>query len=98
MGERRAPLAGLFRPRLAVLLLAGLVIVGYTEEWLWDALVWDEHPTLFASVTDGALPATLLGLVVPLLATPQATHYVLDGWLWKRRKHRDLDGLLSARP
>lgn len=94
VGERRPPLAFLFRPRLAVLLLALLVLVGYTEEWLWDALVWKDHPTLFASFTDSALPTVLLGLVVPLLATPQATHYVLDGWLWKRRKHRDLEGLL----
>jgi hypothetical protein len=96
VGERRPPLARFFQPRLAVLLLSVLVLIGYSEEWLWDVLVWRDHPTLFGHVSDGALPATLLGLVVPLLATPQATHYVLDGSLWKRRKHRDLDELLRT--
>lgn len=27
----------------------------------------------------------LLALVVPLLALPQATHYLLDAWIWKVR-------------
>ena len=26
-----------------------------------------------------------LALIVPLLALPQATHYVLDGWIWRTR-------------
>lgn len=96
VGERRAPLARYFEPRFAVLLLAVLVLIGYSEEWLWDSLVWQDHPTLFGRLVDGALPAAMLGLVVPLLATPQATHYVLDGSLWKRRKHRDLDTFLET--
>jgi hypothetical protein len=32
----------------------------------------------------------LLALLVPLLALPQATHYVLDGWIWRRRDHPEL--------
>ena len=27
------------------------------------------------------------GLVVPLLAVPQITHYLLDGFLWRRRSN-----------
>jgi len=59
-------------------LLAGLA---YAEEWLWDAAVWREHPGLF--------PAPVLelerwaGVLVPLLALPQLTHYVLDAYLWR---------------
>ena len=29
------------------------------------------------------LPDALLVLVVPALILPQATHYVLDAWIWK---------------
>ncbi|MEM8710812.1 MAG: hypothetical protein AAGG01_07660 [Planctomycetota bacterium] len=96
VGERRPPLSRFFEPRLAWLLLSLLILVGYLEEWMWDALVWQEHATLFLSVTNDALPTVLLGFVVPLLATPQATHYVLDGWLWKRRAHRDLMGWMET--
>ena len=29
--------------------------------------------------------SVVLALVVPLLALPQATHYLLDAWIWKVR-------------
>jgi hypothetical protein len=32
----------------------------------------------------------VLALLVPLLALPQATHYVLDGMLWRRGDTRRL--------
>jgi hypothetical protein len=43
--------------------------------------VWRDHPSLFRfpSLDLGAWYA----LIVPLLALPQATHYVLDGFLWR---------------
>ncbi len=55
-----------------------------TEEHLWDGLVWHEH---FAWVPNAwTSPSTLEAaqfLIVPLLAVPQATHYVLDGFIWR---------------
>ncbi|WP_223642523.1 hypothetical protein [Corallococcus sp. EGB] len=65
-----------------LLLLVGLALV---EEGLWDVLVWHDRPVLFG---DGgpALEADVLALVVPLLALPQATHYVLDAFVWKAGK------------
>ena len=62
-----------------LLFLVGLALV---EEGLWDVLVWHDRPVLFG---DGApaLEADVLALVVPLLALPQATHYVLDAFIWK---------------
>ncbi|MBN9688066.1 MULTISPECIES: hypothetical protein [unclassified Corallococcus] len=62
-----------------LLFLAGLALM---EEGLWDVLVWHDRPVLFG---DGgpALEADVLALVVPLLALPQATHYVLDAFIWK---------------
>ena len=44
---------------------------------------------LFGAATVG-LPPGLLAVVVPLLMVPQATHYVLDGLLWRRKDTRRL--------
>ncbi|MEO1697444.1 MAG: hypothetical protein AAFU73_09130 [Planctomycetota bacterium] len=84
------PFARFFRPRLAILFLAVLVLVGYAEEWLWDGLVWRDHPGLFPFGPEGPAPEWALALVVPLLAVPQATHYALDGWLWRRAANPDV--------
>ena len=62
--------------------LGGLIALAWSEEWLWDRLVWHERPRLFGEGA-GALGAEVLALVVPLLALPQATHYVLDAFIWR---------------
>ena len=69
--------------------LAVLVGFAFLEETAWDLLVWHERPWLFG---DGFvnLNALALSLVVPLLAVPQLTHYVLDGFLWRRGESRRL--------
>jgi hypothetical protein len=62
-----------------------LLLLGYLEEGLWDGLIWNEHKRLFhlfaalPSVGDHALASWL----VPLLALPQMTHYVLDAFIWR---------------
>jgi hypothetical protein len=67
------------------LAFVGLVVgLGWVEELLWDRLVWHEHPSLFGGADEWHLPDRVLALVVPLLALPQATHYVLDAVLWRR--------------
>lgn len=62
-----------------------LVLLAYLEEGLWDGLVWREHLSIFAPFW--YLPPinkiTILAFVVPLLALPQSTHYVLDGFIWR---------------
>jgi hypothetical protein len=70
-------------PKLAFF-LAPLLLVAFAEEWGWDRLVWHDHAVLFPgpALDPGAF---LLVLIVPLLALPQATHYVLDAFLWKVR-------------
>jgi hypothetical protein len=35
--------------------------------------------------SDFAASAAALALLVPLLALPQATHYLLDAWIWRRK-------------
>ena len=59
-----------------------LVVLALAEELLWDWLVWHERSTLFGP-SSLELEADLMALVVPLLALPQATHYVLDAFVWK---------------
>lgn len=68
----------------AALFLAPLVVLALLEEWGWDRLVWHENGALFpgAAIEPGPF---LLTLLVPLLALPQATHYLLDAWIWKVR-------------
>ncbi len=61
---------------------ASLWAVAYLEELLWDRAVWHDHPHLFGG--DLGLDDTH-AFLVPLLAVPQLTHYILDGFLWRRR-------------
>jgi hypothetical protein len=78
---------GFFRPGMVPIYLGILVVVAYLEEGLWDALVWRDHTQFYqwlAFLPQIHEPA-LLALLVPLLAVPQATHYVLDGFIWRLR-------------
>ena len=63
-----------------------LVLLAYLEEGLWDGLVWSDHSSVFPLFSE--LPTIdsnlLLAFVVPLLSLPQTTHYVLDGFIWRR--------------
>ena len=40
--------------------------------------------------------SSLKVFLVPLLALPQATHYVLDGFVWRRRSNPQLSLFTSA--
>lgn len=66
----------------------GLIwILAYVEELIWDRGVWHERAWLFGSAWS---LESIEGLLVPLLAVPQITHYVLDGFIWKRRSSKTL--------
>jgi hypothetical protein len=73
-----------------------LVALAWLEELGWDRLVWHDHPQFFgASGLDA--PAWVLMLVVPLLATPQTTHYLLDGSVWRTSSDPNLAARLGWR-
>ena len=59
-------------------------LLAYIEELFWDCGVWHERSWLFG-------PAWNIGdfdqVLVPLLAVPQITHYILDGFIWRRRSN-----------
>ncbi len=59
-----------------------LLLLAVTEEALWDRLIWHDHPALFGP-SGGELHPILTAAVVALLACPQATHYLLDRWIWR---------------
>lgn len=79
---RRAEQAGIAELPNWVKYLTLLWVLAYAEEFLWDVGVWHERAWLFGSPQDWS---SIQLLVVPLLAVPQITHYVLDGYIWKRR-------------
>lgn len=67
-------------------LYLGLLLgFGFLEEGLWAGFVWREHFEIFPIFS--SLPKVIsrdtLAWLVPLLTLPQATHYVLDGFIWK---------------
>lgn len=70
---------------LAPVFLFMLAVFAYIEEGLWDGFIWREHLSIFPQFA--ALPAitdpTILAVLVPFLALPQSTHYVLDGFIWR---------------
>ena len=78
--------------------LGVLVVLAWGEELLWDRLVWHERPQLFGA-SEAWLPGDALALVVPLLALPQATHYLLDAFIWRPGREPALLARLGwARP
>lgn len=66
--------------------LFSLWLLAYLEEGLWDGWVWKEHTSLFPMFDTLTPPEGALGLslIVALLSLPQTTHYVLDGYIWRR--------------
>ncbi|MBN8530896.1 MAG: hypothetical protein J0L97_03410 [Alphaproteobacteria bacterium] len=76
-----------FSQRLLPIYVGIPLALAWAEEALWDGMIWRDHPTLFRwfhALPKLADPA-MLAWLVPLLALPQITHYLLDGFLWRRR-------------
>ena len=62
-----------------------VVALAIVEEMIWDRLVWHDRPWLFGGAGTLSLAAWAQAIVVPLLAVPQATHYAIDAFLWRRK-------------
>jgi hypothetical protein len=85
MYERKSQGVRWYSP--AAVFVGFVAVLAYVEEGFWDVLVWRDHTQFFqwlAFLPQLNHPA-LLAVVVPLLALPQATHYVLDGFIWRVR-------------
>lgn len=64
-----------------IVFLATLWAIAFLEELVWDRAVWHDRAWLFGA---GGYWQGWHVVLVPLLAVPQLTHYVLDGFLWRR--------------
>jgi hypothetical protein len=73
-----------------IMFMATLWVIAYVEELFWDRAVWHERSWLFGSAFD--FDASMV--IAPLLAVPQLTHYILDGFLWRRQSNPRLGRLL----
>lgn len=72
-----------------VLFLLIIFMLAYVEEGLWDMTVWKEHTGIFPFPGFHFTGKTVLNILVPLLAVPQITHYIIDGFIW-RIKQQDI--------
>jgi hypothetical protein len=70
-----------------LIFLGTLWALAYIEELFWHRGVWHEKGWIFGADWDWT---NLKVWFVPLLAVPQLTHYVLDGFLWRRRGNEGL--------
>lgn len=60
--------------------VAVLLLIAFSEEYLWEVLVWNEQFSL-----RNLHFSNWQFLLVPLLTVPQFTHYILDGFIWKSK-------------
>lgn len=69
-----------------IIFLATLWALAYIEELFWHRGVWHDREWLFGT---GWETGEWKMWIVPLLAVPQLTHYILDGFIWRRRGNND---------
>lgn len=73
--------------------MATVWLFAFVEELLWDRGVWHDRGWLFGAGTDFGNWKTA---IVPLLAVPQMTHYLLDGFIWRRRSNPRLSTMIDV--
>lgn len=87
-GEKKTKSHFRFNVNGLSIFLITILLLAYIEEFLWDVLVWNDHPELFPVVftfiTSG--DPGVLSVIVSMLVLPQVTHYVLDGFIWRFSK------------
>lgn len=74
-----------------IMMLATVWFLAFIEELFWHRFVWQEREWLFG--TSLGIESQWSHWLAPLLATPQATHYILDGFIWRRRSNPQLQAL-----
>lgn len=70
------------RPNIWIF-ISTCLLLALIEEGLWDVSVWHERANWFGTLPDSWATPRTLDIAVPLLMVPQATHYILDGFIWK---------------
>ncbi len=75
----------LAHPAVFLIMLLPLCALAFVEEGLWDRWLWQDHDSFFAGWQLTPALASTTNWLVPLLALPQITHYLLDGFIWRRK-------------
>ncbi|EJL76103.1 hypothetical protein [Chryseobacterium populi] len=74
----------IFKSAFGVFLFIGIIVgLAFFEEFLWEILIWREHFSL-----DFQLSVIWFQFLIPLLVVPQLTHYLLDGFIWRKPKKK----------
>lgn len=77
-----------FKPNLGLkpfFFLLPLLSLAFIEEGFWDFFIWQEHREVFFYETNSVnLNFGARAFIITLLTLPQATHYILDGIIWKK--------------
>ncbi len=87
--KEKTPLLHRVFSQYGIVLFLGIIfLLAYFEEGLWDMTVWKDHVKLFSifHLFNTHLQNDTLIFVVPLLALPQLTHYIIDGFIWRSRE------------
>lgn len=72
----------LFKSTFGIFLFIAIILAfAFFEEFLWEILIWNEHFSLNLNIS-----LTWFQFLVPLLVVPQLTHYLLDGFIWRKPK------------
>ena len=68
-------------------MVAIVLLLAFGEEYLWDMLIYREKSRMFESVFTFPIEALTdpwwQAFGIALLTVPQATHYIIDGFIWK---------------
>jgi len=72
--------------KTGAVIVFSVLLFAMFEEYLWDLMVYRENEAFFGSIITypEEIPSVILQLVaIGVLAVPQVTHYILDGFIWK---------------
>lgn len=75
--------------RITSVIVLSVLLLALAEEYLWDLLVYRENEGFFGVLFayPEKMPSLTLQLIaIGVLAVPQVTHYILDGFIWKNNE------------
>ena len=70
-------------------IVSTVLLLALFEEYLWDLMVYRDNEAFFGSMIPypDEMPSVILQLfAIAVLAVPQITHYILDGFIWKNNE------------
>lgn len=71
-----------------IIFISSIFLLGFTEEYCWDWFINRSKVDFFNNIL--AYPTRMLAdknhriIVIAILSIPQITHYIIDGFIWKK--------------